>query len=487
MRRAARLAVAALATILLAQAAPAQEQTARVASYNIRFLSTGVTSQGNRLEKLRDVVSMLDADVIGLQEIADRAALRLVFPAPDWQIVIDDESGDSQDVAVAVRKPFTVVGLTNTNNDLNAENQHFLFPNPADNSSFPNRRDVLFVEVRLPSPSTETFFVLVNHWKARSEGRHTTEPRRVSAARDLVRALQDRFDDRDYVVLGDFNDNPDDRSLNVLETGDSNAAGGAEGVDGPFLINLMEPLVAANHVSHGRTSGDVVGDRVNTVDPESRDRNNDARGTDVNTGDILFDQLLIPVGMRGKYVSGSAKVFDREVAVRGGNNNRASDHLPVFAEFVFGVEPEEPTPVSQVRITSLLPNPAGADAGREEVTLGNFTGSSVSLSGWKLRDASGNEFGLTGAVAAGARRTFVMASNSMPLTNSGDEVTLIDNTGTTRHLVSYTEVQAKSGQVVTSPDGAPKAAGEAGGHYPAPTPPRAAPERPASTVSAARR
>lgn len=445
MKRAARFVVAALAAILLAQATPAQEQTVRVASYNIRFLSAGVTSQGNRLEKLKDVVAALDADVIGLQEIDNRAALHLVFPPADWHVVIDDDSGDSQDVAVVVRKPFRVIGLPA---DLDAENEHFLFPNSADNSSFPNRRDVLFVEVGLPSPGTETFFVLVNHWKARSEGRHTTEPRRVSAARALVGALRDRFDDRDYVVLGDFNDNPDDRSMNILETGDSNAAGGAEEVDGPFLINLMEPLAAADHVSHGRTSGDVEGDRVETVDAGSRDRNNDARGTDVNTGDILFDQLLIPVGMRGRYVSGSAKVFDREAAVRGSNNNRASDHLPVSAEFVFGAD-EEPAPVSQVRITALLPNPSGTDAGREEVTIGNLTISQVNLSGWKLRDESGNEFALSGVVAANSSRKFIMASNSMPLTNSGDEVTLIDNTGAVRHRVSYT--QAQSGHIVNFP------------------------------------
>lgn len=35
-------------------------------------------SQGNRLEKLKEVVASLDADVVGLQEIDKRAALRLV-------------------------------------------------------------------------------------------------------------------------------------------------------------------------------------------------------------------------------------------------------------------------------------------------------------------------------------------------------------------------------------------------------------------------
>ena len=49
------------------------------------------------MEKLRQVISLLDADVIGLQEIADRAALQLVFPPDKWDILIDDESGDAQE------------------------------------------------------------------------------------------------------------------------------------------------------------------------------------------------------------------------------------------------------------------------------------------------------------------------------------------------------------------------------------------------------
>lgn len=443
-----RLLIAASALLLFAADVLCQQRVVRAASYNIQFLSTNVSSQGDRLDKLREVVSRLDADVIGLQEIDNRAALALVFPPAEWHIVIDDDSTNNQDVALVVRRPFRVLGLPN---DLDADDQHFLFPNPADNSFFPNRRDALFVEVGVPD-SDETFFVIVNHLKARSEGRNTTEPRRVGAARDLVRVLRERFDDRDFFLLGDLNDNPDDRAMNILETGDFNALGGPEEVDGPFMINLMEPLVAAGHVSHGRTAADIVGDRINTVDPDSRRRNNDGRGTDRHTGDILFDQLLIPISMGDRYVSGSAKVFDHAVALRGSSSNRASDHLPVSAEFVFGAEPpEEEPPLPTMRIVALLPNPAGTDFGREEVTVGNFTGAAVSLAGWRLRDASGNEFALSGSVAAGERRRVTLPANRLPLTNSGDEVLLVDPQGNIRHRVSYTGSQAGSGQVITFP------------------------------------
>jgi endonuclease/exonuclease/phosphatase family metal-dependent hydrolase len=444
MRRFAAHTFAALALLVsLAPAALGQERVIRVAAYNIQFLNTSISAA--RRANLREVVQHLDADVIGLQEIADRAALQAIFPPSEWQIVIDDDSSDTQDVAVVVRRPLEVV----MPGGLDADDGNFLFPNPADNSFFPNRRDVLFVEVRVPD-SGDTFFVMVNHLKARSEGRNTTEPRRVGAARDLVRVLRDRFDDRDFVLLGDMNDNPDDRSMNILETGDFNAQGGPEEADGPFMINLMDRLVAAGHVSHGRDSGDIVSGRINTIDPESRDRNNEARGTDLHTGDILFDQILIPVEMGNRYVGGSAEVFDHEAALRGSGSARASDHLPVFAEFLFGSEDPEP-PAPQVRIVSLLPNPAGTDAGREQVTIGNTGASAVDLTGWRLEDDSGHRFALSGTVAANSSRTITMTANTMPLTNSGDEVRLIDPAGAVRHRVSYTGAQAGSGQVVVFP------------------------------------
>jgi hypothetical protein len=114
-----------------------------VATYNIQFLSTEVTNQGDRLSKLREVIALLDAHVIGLQEIADRTALERVFPPTEWHLVIDDDSTDLQDLAVAVRKPLRVVGMPP---DLDADDAHILFAHESE-TLFPNRRDLLAVEV----------------------------------------------------------------------------------------------------------------------------------------------------------------------------------------------------------------------------------------------------------------------------------------------------------------------------------------------------
>jgi hypothetical protein len=227
--------------------------------------------------------------------------------------------------------------------------------------------------------------------------------------------LEQRFEEKDFVLLGDFNDNPDDRSLNILETGNPATPCGAEEEDGPFLMNLMDALVAAGHVSHGRDALDIMGDHINTIDPQSRERNNVNRGNNVNTGDILFDQLVIPMRMKDRYVAGSARVFDRAVAIEGDANTRASDHLPVFADFVLGGGGIEPP--SGVRIASMVPDPVGEDKGHEQVTIANGTSGALNLTGWLLRDRGQNEFKLTGTVPVSNSLIITMIAATMPLNN----------------------------------------------------------------------
>lgn len=434
--------------------APAGERRIRVATYNIAFLNKNISDA--RRENLREVVRALDADVIGLCEIDDRAALRLMFPPDDWQIVIDDDSKENQDLALAVRKPLRVKGTADNTRDIDAGPEHFLFKGPEYDTGFPNNRDALCVEIELPDQAG-VFHVMVVHLKSRREGRATTEPRRVWAARQFVQRLEREFDEREFILLGDFNDNADDAALNILETGDPNAAGGPEEIDGPFLANLTEPLLAAGHVSWGPTAADLVGDpgheRVNTIDPESRKRNNDFRGANQHTGRILFDQLLIPMRMLKRYRPGSAKVFDHPATVRGGKQDCASDHLPVYADFVFGtaapasLPATAPAETGAPRIAALLPNPEGDDPGREEITLLNPGDAEIPLDGWKLRDRAGNVFTLSGKLAAHERLTLKPPAGAIPLNNDGDELTLRDPRDQVRQTVSYSA--ARDGQWIT--------------------------------------
>jgi exonuclease III len=281
----------------------------RLATYNIKFFNAAV--EGDRLDNLQQVISELDADIIGLQEIDDRRALQKLFPPNDWDIVIDDDSGDDQDVAVVVRHPLRVDGM---DPNLDADDDDFLFEGSVHDSAFPNRRDLLCVQVKVPGLA-EPLFVMVHHAKARVGGRSKTDPRREEAARQMVSILERDFDGKLFAIVGDMNDNPDDRSMNVLETGQPDAVGGPEEIEGPFLLNLCEPLVAEDRVSWGLRAGDISGGRLNTVKLNSRQRNNKERGKAGSVSPILFDQILVPVSMKDFCLTERATIFDGPSAV----------------------------------------------------------------------------------------------------------------------------------------------------------------------------
>lgn len=102
--------VALLLVLFAATSAAAQvREFIRPGTYNIKFSNTQVIDQGDRLQKLRSVIESLDADVLGLQEIDDHAALHFLFPASQHDLVINDQNNDNQDVALVGRRPCAIV------------------------------------------------------------------------------------------------------------------------------------------------------------------------------------------------------------------------------------------------------------------------------------------------------------------------------------------------------------------------------------------
>ncbi len=238
--------------------------------------------------------------------------------------------------------------------------------------------------------------------------------------------------------------------------GMSRAQGGAEENESAFLSNPAERLVALDHVSHGKTAADINPQtgRINVITPNSRARNNDNRGNNINTGDILFDQILFPALLTPLYVNDSFRIFDAGVAIEGTggqDGDQASDHLPVYADFVFGDtgggDGGGEMPIVGVRIASLLANPEGVDEGKESITLINQATTTIDLSGWKLRDRAGGEAPLSGQLAPDGSTTVILP-RSLALSNSGDEVALIGADGIERHRVSYTRGQVSPGEEI---------------------------------------
>jgi hypothetical protein len=100
-------------------------------------------------------------------------------------------------------------------------------------------RDILYVSGKLNNGSV--LHIFVNHWPSRREGAEVSEPKRMEAARVLKEHVDKLFSGNskaNILILGDFNDNPDDRSIM--------AGLGARKPDGPAkpgsLYDLMIPI-----------------------------------------------------------------------------------------------------------------------------------------------------------------------------------------------------------------------------------------------------
>ena len=71
-------------------------------------------------------------------------------------------------------------------------------------------------------------------WSRARPDRNADEKSAVSGR--LGQKLDRDYEDKWFILLRDSNDNPDDKSLNILETGDIDAQGGAEENDGALAI-----------------------------------------------------------------------------------------------------------------------------------------------------------------------------------------------------------------------------------------------------------
>src|SRR5262249_30706259 len=151
-----------------------------------------------RIAHLRSVLDHLRADLVGFQEIESVRALRQVLDN-GWDIAMADDAEEHQELALGVRRPFQLVG------------SELLFGGRSLDDFLPGRRDVLRAVVQ--TPEGEALVVYVVHMKSRRGGRRATDWQREGACGLLAAYLHGRPRGENSLVLGDFNDAPDDRSL----------------------------------------------------------------------------------------------------------------------------------------------------------------------------------------------------------------------------------------------------------------------------------
>ena len=103
-----------------------------------------------------------------------------------------------------------------------------------------------------------------------------------------------------------------------------------------------------------------------------------------------------------------------------------------------------------VEIINALPNPDGADIGRETVTLSYGGQRTLDISGWSMRDRADNTFVFPdGSILRSGQNEFTLRRPTMPLNNDGDTITLFNDGGVQQgNPFTYTRADVRPGQQV---------------------------------------
>lgn len=91
-----------------------------------------------------------------------------------------------------------------------------------------------------------------------------------------------------------------------------------------------------------------------------------------------------------------------------------------------------------LRIAAVLPNPAGDDTIGEWIAIRNEGSEYVSFDGWKIVDAKGKSYTLTGSLSGNEERRLPYTETKITLNNTEEELRLYNDTGKCVQTVTYT-------------------------------------------------
>lgn len=161
-----------------------------------------------KLSQIAKVISMIGdedgAEVIGLVEIENEKVLQdlikeSLIRSQDYKYV-HYESPDERGIDVALLYKSSVFEVTTSKNyEIKLEDD--------------KTRDILLVSGKLKG---EEVHFLVNHWSSRGGGQEKSEPKRIAAAktaRMIVDELLQQNPEAKIMLMGDFNDEPTDKSI----------------------------------------------------------------------------------------------------------------------------------------------------------------------------------------------------------------------------------------------------------------------------------
>ncbi|WP_412559494.1 endonuclease/exonuclease/phosphatase family protein [Winogradskyella sp. MIT101101] len=174
----------------------------------------------NKLRKLGSVISKIGEEntdaapvVVGLAEVENKTVLSDLVRSKNLieenYSYVHYDSSDERGIDVALLYKSDVFKVENS------ETFSVYLQNEFGVQDY--TRDILLVQGKL---NNEKLNIIVNHWSSRREGEKETEYKRITAANvvnSVVKMLKKEDANARIIVMGDFNDNPNNKSLSLLE------------------------------------------------------------------------------------------------------------------------------------------------------------------------------------------------------------------------------------------------------------------------------
>ena len=174
----------------------------------------------NKIRKLSQVISQIGDEaidqppaIVGLAEVENKNVVEDLIGGKflkhyNYDIVHYDSS-DERGIDVALIYNSTIFEVSHS--------ETFSVYLEKEDGSRDFTRDILLVTGRLDG---EQIHIIINHWSSRREGEKETEYKRLAAAdkvNTIIEILNKTYDDPKVVVMGDFNDTPQSKSLLSIE------------------------------------------------------------------------------------------------------------------------------------------------------------------------------------------------------------------------------------------------------------------------------
>ncbi len=173
-------------------------------------------------------------------------------------------------------------------------------------------RDILYVHGKL---NREEVHVFVNHWPSRRDGETETDYKRIEAAETILRfmkGIEARHEDPNYIIMGDFNDDPTSKSIKTL-------------MQSNRLYNPMDKLFSPDRGSANYKRSWMLFDQIIV----SHNFFNYKKGTHSFAHANIFDDHFL-TEFKGKHKGSPFRTYAGRKYLGG-----YSDHFPVYIQLKF--------------------------------------------------------------------------------------------------------------------------------------------------------